>query len=112
RLIEPHIRIPLGSFISRPAWYRFWARLGFRSNHGYSLSAAEAAERALLYRQQGLNYVSSAVYKVIWRHLGFDYRFVDQEYFDTHWRAGLRLIGRANRILPVFGWLKRVFKVR
>lgn len=112
RLVEPHIRVPLGSFISRPAWYRFWARLGFRGKFAHALSAAEAAERALLYRQQGLHYVSSAVYKVIWRRLGFDYRFVDQEYFDTHWRTGLRLVGRANRVLPVFGWLKRVFRVR
>lgn len=112
RYLEGHVRVPFGGIIVRPGWYRFWALLGFRSPASRSVSATEAAERSILYFHSGLRYVSSAAYAIIWRRLGFEYRFVDQEYFDTHWRSSVRALGKLNRVLPVFGWLHRVFRVR
>lgn len=112
RLLEPHLRVPFGGVIATPGWYRFWARLGFRSPNSASVSPTEAAERAVLYFHSGLKYVSSAGYAILWRRLGYQYRFVDQEYFDTHWRGSLRTLGKLNRVVPIFGWLKRVFRVR
>ncbi|HLT92776.1 MAG TPA: class I SAM-dependent methyltransferase [Woeseiaceae bacterium] len=112
RLVEPHVRVLFGGMIVRPAWYRLWARLGFRQADSHDVTAKEAAERAIVYYHSSVKYVSSAAYKVIWRRTGFDYRFVDQEYFDTHWRAALRAVGKLNRIVPIFGWLHRVFRVR
>jgi SAM-dependent methyltransferase len=110
--IERHIRVPLGNLITQRWWFKLWALVGLRLKHQKGLSADETADKNVFYVNESLNYIPSSGYKVIWRKLGFDYRFVDQEYFDAHWRSNMRTIGKVNRIMPIIGWLKRVFKVR
>jgi hypothetical protein len=44
--------------------------------------------------------------------LGFAYRFTEQRFFDSHRSELIRAIGKANSIVPFFGWLCRTFKNR
>ena len=45
----------------------------------------------------------------MWKEIGFEYRFAEQQFFDTHARASMRMIGK-------FGWpamcLYRTFRSR
>ena len=110
--IERHIRVPLGNLIVQRWWHKLWALLGIRNQYQKGLTADETADRNIFYINEKLNYIPSSGYKVIWRKLGFDYRFVDQEFFDTHWRPKIRAIGKFNRVIPVVGWLKRILSTR
>jgi hypothetical protein len=52
------------------------------------------------------------MYKVVWKRLGFRYRWVTQEVFDSQERMGARMLGRLNRIFPILGCLYRIFRTR
>lgn len=112
RLIEGHIFVPFGSVFGHRWYYKIWAVAGIRNQFQINLTANETADRNAYYFVEGLNYVSSSCYKVVWDALGFDYKFVDQENFDTSERSLVRVIGQMNQILPIFGWLNRTFHTR
>jgi hypothetical protein len=107
------MRVPFGAFIGQRWWFKLWATLGVRNKSQNSrISADQAADQNIMLVNSALHYISCSSYKVIWRTLGFEYRFVDQEFFDCHWRAKVRALGRLNRAFPILGWVKRTFKVR
>lgn len=110
--IEGHIFVPFASIFPHRWWFKLWALMGVRNEFQQGLSANETADRNAFYHVEALNYVTSSCYKVVWKRLGFRYKWVTQEVFDSHARIGVRIIGRLNRIFPIIGFLYRVFRSR
>jgi SAM-dependent methyltransferase len=111
-LIEPHIYVPMGGVIGHRWWFKLWALMGIRNEFQKGLSADETADRNAFYFVEGLNYVPNSCYEVVWQRLGFDYKWIDQENFDTSERALVRLVGTLNRVFPFIGWANRTFHTR
>lgn len=110
--VEGHMFVPLGNVVPHRWWYKLWALLGIRNGFQQGLSADETADRNAFYYVEGLNYISTSCYKVVWTRLGYEWKWIDQEAFDTSDRAIVRAAGRLNRILPLIAWLSRVFRAR
>jgi len=111
-LIEPHIYVPWGGVLGHRWWYKMWALLGIRNEFQKGSSADEVADLNAYYFIEGLNYVPNSCYEVVWRRLGYDFEWIDQENFDTSQRRLVRGIGKLNRALPLIGWLNRTFHTR
>lgn len=111
-LIEPHMYVPLGGLMGHRWWYKVWASAGIRNEYQKDLSADETANRIACYFVEGLNYVPSSCYEVVWAQLVYVWKWIDQENFDTSERAIVRMLGKLNRALPVIGWLNRSFHTR
>jgi hypothetical protein len=111
-LIESHIFVPLGGIIAHRWWYKLWALLGGRNKFQKDLSADETADRNAFYFVAGLNYVSNSLYEVVWKRLGYERRWIDQEHWDTSDNIIARAIGRCNRVVPIFSFLNRTFRFR
>ena len=109
---EGHMYVPFGSIFPHRWWFKLWALMGVRNEFQKGLSANETADRNAFYYVEALNYVTSSCYKVVWGKLGFRYKWVTQEVFDSHARIGGRIIGRLNRIFPIIGCLYRIFRAR
>lgn len=58
QLVEPHLYVPLASFIIAPAWVRFWIALGARNEHQGSKTDREIASSYAQYIATGLRYRS------------------------------------------------------
>lgn len=56
-LIEPHIRVPLGGFITSFSWYLLWALLGVRNQFQDHLGPIGRAKINRHYARTGLNYL-------------------------------------------------------
>lgn len=110
--IEPHIKVPLGGVFGHRWWYWIWSLLGVRNEFQEGLSAAETADRNAFYFVEGLSNVPNSCYEVVWAQLGYYYKWIDQENFDTSQRALVRAIGKVNRVLPAIGWANRTFHTR
>jgi SAM-dependent methyltransferase len=110
--LERHMRVPLGNLFPHRWWYVVWAQLGIRNDLQRGLNAVETANQNAVYIIGGLNYVTTSCYKALWQMLGFEYRFTEQTFFDSHRSELIRAIGKANSIVPFFGWLYRTFKNR
>jgi SAM-dependent methyltransferase len=111
-IIEPHIYVPFGGVIGHRWWYKFWALLGIRNEYQKELTADETADRNAFYFIDGLNYAPNSCYQVIWKQLGYEYKWIDQETFDTHEHTVVRMIGKLNLALPLIGWISRTFFTR
>jgi len=110
--LEQHMFVPFGGVFAHRWWYKLWALLGIRNKHQEGMSPQEVAERNAFYFVDGLNYVSNSCYEVVWDNLGYEYRWIDQENFDTSERVFVRLVGKLNQVLPLIGWLNRTFHTR
>lgn len=111
-LIEPHIKVPLGGVFGHRWYYKLWALLGIRNEFQKGLTADETARRNAFYFVDGIKYVPNSCYEVIWEELGFNWKWIDQENFDTSHRKFVRAVGKVNRSLPLIGWLNRTFHTR
>jgi len=111
-LIEPHIYVPFGGFIAHRWWYWIFAVLGIRNEHQKGLSAIETADRNASYYVESLNYIPNSCYQSVWNKLGYEYKWIDQENFDSSERVLVRLLGRVNRFFPILGWINRTFYMR
>ncbi len=94
RPIEGHILVPFGGFIVHRWWYKLWALLGIRNQYQKGLSADETADRNAFFAVEALNYVPNSCYRVMWKKLGFSYRFVEREFFQSHGRQVMRFLGK------------------
>jgi SAM-dependent methyltransferase len=111
-LLEPHVHVPFGGFFAHRWWYQLWALLGIRNEYQKGLTAHDVADRNAFYFVDALNYVPTSCYEVVWRQLGYTFKWLDQEHFETSERAWVRAIGHLNRVLPLVGWLNRTFYSR
>lgn len=111
-LIEPHNYVPLGGVLRLYWWYKVWAVLGIRNEYQQELTATQTARRNTLRIVENLNYVNNSCYRIIWEELGFDWRWIDQEAYDTNPRRIVRWAGKINRIIPLIGWAQRTFLTR
>jgi SAM-dependent methyltransferase len=111
-LIEPHNYVPLGGILAQYWWYKLWAVLGVRNEFQQGLSATETARRNLFRFVENLNYVNNSCYEVLWEELGFDWKWIDQESFDTNSRRVIRWMGGLNRVFPLICWISRTFVSR
>jgi SAM-dependent methyltransferase len=111
-LIEQHIYVPFGGVLGHRWWYKLWALLGIRNEYQKELSADKTADRNAFYFVEGLNYVPNSCYEVVWEQLGYQYKWIDQENFDTSERATVRMVGKLNRVLPLIGWINRTCHTR
>jgi SAM-dependent methyltransferase len=111
-LIEPHSYVPLGGVFAQYWWYKLWAVLGIRNEFQHGLSATETARWNAFRFVENLNYINNSCYEVVWGELGFDWRWIDQESFDTNHRRIIRWAGRLNRVLPLICWASRTFITR
>ena len=92
--IEGHIKVPFGGVIQHRWWYKLWASLGIRNEFQAGLSADETADHNAYFITDATRYVTTSCYRVMWKAIGFEYRFAEQEFFDTHPRQSMRMIGR------------------
>lgn len=107
--IEGHINVPLGGFLQHRWWYKLWASLGVRNRYQSGLTADQVADHNAYFVTEATRYISSSCYAVMWKEIGFEYRFAEQEFFDTHYRPSMRAIGKFGH--PV-AWLYRTFRSR
>jgi SAM-dependent methyltransferase len=107
--IEQHIFVPFGGVLQHRWWYKLWALLGVRNEWQAGLSADETADHNAFFASDATRYVPTSCYRVIWKKIGFEYRFAEQEFFDGHVRSSMRMIGRLGR--PAM-WLYRTFRSR
>ena len=105
RPIEGHMYVPFANIFAHRWWYKLWAALGIRNEFQKGLSADETADRNAFFAVEKLNYVPSSFYKVVWKKLGFEYKFVHQAFFDSHERSLVRAVGKLNRMFPFIGWV-------
>jgi len=107
--IEVHILVPFGGVFQHRWWYKLWALLGVRNQYQTGLSADETADYNAFFASEATRYVPTSCYRVVWKEIGFEYRFAEQEFFDGHVRSSMRMIGRLGR--PV-AWIYRTFRSR
>ena len=107
--IEGHIYVPFGGVLQHRWWYKLWASLGIRNEFQQDLSADETADHNALFVTEATRYVSNSCYRVVWNHIGFQYRFAEQEFLTGHRRSSMRLVGRGGRPAT---WLYRTFRSR
>ena len=107
--IEVHILVPFGGMFQHRWWYKLWASLGIRNEYQKGLSADETADYNAYFATEATRYVPTSCYRVLWKTIGFDYRFVEQEFFDSHSRSLIRAIGKLG---PPAAWLYRIFRSR
>jgi SAM-dependent methyltransferase len=107
--IEFHIYVPFGGVFQHRWWYKLWALLGVRNEFQKGFSADEAADDDAYFAIDSTRYVPTSCYRVMWKRIGFDYRFAEQEFLDGHVRSSMRMIGNFGR--PVV-WLYRTFRSR
>lgn len=107
--LEGHIRVPFGGVIQHRWWYKLWASLGIRNKHQVGLSADETADHNAYFITDATRYIATSCYRVMWKQIGFEYRFAEQQFFDSHPRSSMRMIGK-------LGWpamvLYRTFRSR
>ncbi len=107
--IEGHIKVPFGGVIQHRWWYKLWALLGIRNKHQRGLSADETADHNAYFVTDATRYIATSCYRVMWKQIGWEYRFAEQQFFDTHPRPSMRMIGK-------LGWpamvLYRTFRSR
>ncbi len=86
---EPHIFIPMGSWINNRYYYLFWALLGVRNQYQAGLTAREVADENYRYARHGLNYLSPReILAVARRH------FPSVMFVPDLWEQGGRLARR------------------
>ncbi|HKQ80914.1 MAG TPA: class I SAM-dependent methyltransferase [Steroidobacteraceae bacterium] len=95
--IEGHIFVPFGGVLKHRWWYKLWASLGIRNESQAGLSADETADDNAYFMSDATRYISTSCYRVMWKKIGFEYRFAEQEFFDSHPRPSMRMIGRLGR---------------
>ncbi len=107
--IEGHIFVPFGGVIQHRWWYKLWALLGIRNKHQRGLSADETADHNAYFVTDATRYIATSCYRVMWKQIGWEYRFAEQQFFDSHPRPSMRMIGK-------LGWpamvLYRTFRSR
>jgi SAM-dependent methyltransferase len=107
--IEGHIRVPFGGVIQHRWWYKLWALLGIRNKHQRGFSADETADHNAYFVTDATRYIATSCYRVMWKQIGWEYRFAEQQFFDSHPRPSMRMIGK-------LGWpamvLYRTFRSR
>jgi SAM-dependent methyltransferase len=110
-LIEPHNHVPFGGVIIQYWWFKLWALFGIRNEfqREANLNSTKTARWNTFRAVENLNYISNSAYKVIWEDIGFEWKWLTQDTLDLNSRAIIRLIGRLNRVLPIFGWVLRTF---
>ena len=92
--IEGHIFVPFGGVIQHRWWYKLWALLGIRNQFQRGLTADQVADHNAYFVTDATRYVATSCYRVMWQQIGFDYRFAEQQFFDSHERASMRMIGK------------------
>jgi SAM-dependent methyltransferase len=92
--IEGHIHVPFGGVIQHRAWYKLWATLGIRNEYQKGLSADETADHNAYFVTDATRYIATSCYRVMWKEIGFEYEFAEQQFFDTHPRPRMRKIGK------------------
>jgi SAM-dependent methyltransferase len=92
--IEGHILVPFGGVFQHRWWYKLWASFGIRNRFQAGLSAGETADYNAFFMSEATRYITTSCYRVIFREVGFQYRFAEQEFFDSHDRPSMRAIGK------------------
>lgn len=95
--IEGHIFVPFGGVFQHRWWYKLWASLGIRNEYQKGLSADETADHNAYFVTEATRYISTSCYRAMWKEIGFQYRFAEQEFFDSHVRPSMRVIGKLGR---------------
>lgn len=109
--IEGHIAIPFGGVMQHRWWYKLWASAGV-CNEGQKqreCSSDEIADEDAYFAVEATRYVPTSCYRVVWNRIGFEYRFVEEEFLRGHERPLMRNLGRVG--LPII-WLYRTFRSR
>jgi SAM-dependent methyltransferase len=107
--IEPHLLVPFGGVFQHRWLYKVWAWLGVRNQHQIGLSANETADDNAYFAIEATRYVPTSCYRALWKRIGFEYRFAEQEFFDGHVRSSMRKIGKLGGTVA---WLYRTFRGR
>jgi hypothetical protein len=98
--------VPFGGVFQHRWWYKLWASFGIRNRFQAGLSAGETADYNAFFMSEATRYITTSCYRVIFREVGFQYRFAEQEFFDSHDRPSMRAIGKlgspAMRLYRIF----------
>jgi SAM-dependent methyltransferase len=60
RLLEPHVRVPLGGFIQSYTWYLLWALLGVRNEFQRTMGPVARAQNNLTWMRSSTHYLGTA----------------------------------------------------
>jgi SAM-dependent methyltransferase len=86
-VIEPHMYVPFASRLQSWWWFYFWALLGVRNEYQRHLTAAQTADRNMLYCQTGLRYRNNSEVRAICSPYFETVNFVDESFHATASRA-------------------------
>jgi ubiquinone/menaquinone biosynthesis C-methylase UbiE len=107
--IEPHVFVPLATFIKSRPWLSLWARLGVRKANQKGMSWRDVVDQNLAYLSTSTNFLPS---NEIERHFrshfdAFSYR--EKEFLQNSPHARGRILYRVGRIFPPIFRAYRVF---
>ena len=107
--IEPHVFIPLATFIKSHSWLALWARLGVRKPNQKGMGWRDVAAENYAYLSTSTNFLPGAE---IERHFrshfdAFSYR--EKEFLQNSPHARGRLLYRVGRLIPPIFLLYRTF---
>jgi SAM-dependent methyltransferase len=92
--IEPHIKVPLATFIQNKAYFRFWASLGIRNEFQKNCSIQETVEKNQKFCRENINYLPTSQIKALFSEKFEEVRFVEASYL----KYSYGMLGR----LPLF----------
>lgn len=102
--VESHVKMPFGGVMQHRWWYKMWASIGVRNSNQKEWTSDEVADLDAYFAVDATRYVPNSCYQVIWRKIGFGYRFAEEDYFLCHPRQSRRALGRGG---PPVAWLYR-----
>ncbi|MCB0340529.1 MAG: methyltransferase domain-containing protein, partial [Bdellovibrionales bacterium] len=107
-LFEGHTNVPFGALINSPAYYKFWAKLGIRTNNQRELNSKEVAQHNYNYVKQNTNYLPEGeLVKVFSKHFA-KIDFVEGLYLKYR----IQPVGGLIYRLPGVAWGIRTFVSR
>jgi hypothetical protein len=91
----------------------FAITVGFDTRDYLELRVPEHRNRFRIGFERGvLPFASDTFDLVIWEELGFEWKWIEQESFETNSRRTIRWAGRVNRVFPLICWISRTFVTR
>jgi SAM-dependent methyltransferase len=107
--LEGHIFVPFGGVFQHRWYYKFWAAMGIRNEYQKGMTADQTADHNAQFAVDATRYIPASCYRAVWKDIGFEQRFSEQQFFDGHERPSMRLIGKGGGLTA---WLYRTFRSR
>lgn len=98
-LIEPHVKVPLASFMRARWWLKSWALAGVRNEFQKDMTASEAVAANIKYLSSRTNYLSKRQLRRAFAQHFSEIRFVEKAFLKNSVRG--RKVYEMSRWLPI-----------